>query len=271
MRVKRNTKVGTATTTTHAPSTNFDTRKMMVASAVTTAPRPLMVARLAHRGGRVRNQWTTNPVWERVKPVNTPMAKRGISSLVFPPTAIRSPAERPANTQMPFTNTWRSPRNAKEMGEIIVSCQQAGEDRQSAERGVCRQREDDGDGEGNDVIRPMPTHRFAHDLAEYGLVGSWSDVPASGQDRQAQQHEPQDHPEQEFGTPGPDHPGFFEEGHAVGDCLDPGERAAPRGERLEDQQQADDLQTVSTQERMTGLWNIEGQRVDQADRHKTGR
>ena len=235
MRVKRNTKVGTATTTTHAPSTNFDTRKMMVASAVTTAPRPLTVARLAHRGGRVRHQWTTNPVWERVKPVNTPMAKRGISSLVFPPTAIRSPAERPANTQMPFTNTWRSPR------------------------------EDDGDGEGDDVIRPMPTHRFAHDLAEYGLVGSWSDVPASGQDRQAQQHEPQDHPKQELGTLGPDHPGFFEEGHAVGDCLDPGERAAPRGERLEDQQQADDLQTVSTQERMTGLWNIEGQRVDQAD------
>ena len=71
---------------------------------------------VAPPGGRVRHQWTTRPDWERVNPVNTPMAKSGISSLVFPPTAISSTADRPASTQMPLAKTCRSPRSAKRWG-----------------------------------------------------------------------------------------------------------------------------------------------------------
>ncbi len=45
----------------------------------------------------------------------------------------------------------------------------------------------------------------------------------------------------------------------------PVERAAPRGERLKDQQQADRLQTVGAQKRMTRLGNVVRERVDQPD------
>ncbi len=87
-----------------------------MANPVTTAPNPLMVARCRQPGGRVRHQWTTNPVWERVKPVNTPMANSGISSLVLPPTATNKAPERTASTQMPLEKTWRSPRKANRWG-----------------------------------------------------------------------------------------------------------------------------------------------------------
>ena len=81
---------GMAMTTTQAPSVNLEMRKTMVAMAVTTAPMPLMTARRRQPGGRVLRQCTTRPVCERVKPMNTPMAKRGISVLVLPPTATSS-------------------------------------------------------------------------------------------------------------------------------------------------------------------------------------
>ena len=76
---------GTATTTTQAPSVNLVTRKITVATAVTTAPRPLMAARCCQPRGRLRHQCTTKPAWASVKPVNTPMANSGISLSVLPP------------------------------------------------------------------------------------------------------------------------------------------------------------------------------------------
>ena len=39
-------------------------------------------------GGRSRRQCTTRPVWESVKPTNTPIANSGMSVLVLPRTAI---------------------------------------------------------------------------------------------------------------------------------------------------------------------------------------
>ncbi len=104
---------GTATTTTHAPSVNFDTRKTIVATAVMTAPMPLMAARYRQRRGRSRRQCTTRPVWESVNPVKTPMAKRGISVFVLPRTASRSTPDITESAPMPNAKVWRSPRRAK--------------------------------------------------------------------------------------------------------------------------------------------------------------
>ena len=103
-------------TTTQAPSVNLETRKTMVAMAVTTAPIPLMVARRRQPGGRSRRQCTTSPVWDSVKPMNTPMAKRGMSVLVLPRTAMRSAAAMSDSTTIPLEKTWRSPRSAKRCG-----------------------------------------------------------------------------------------------------------------------------------------------------------
>ena len=109
-------KAGMAMTTTQAPSVNLETKKTMVAMAVTTAPMPLMAARRRHPGGRSFRQCTTRPVCDSVKPMNTPMAKRGISVLVLPPTATSSAPAMTASTTMPLAKTWRSPRMLKRWG-----------------------------------------------------------------------------------------------------------------------------------------------------------
>src|SRR5690349_19090957 len=70
---------GNASTTTQAPSVNFVARKTTVATVVTTAPRPLRLARYRQRGGRVRRQRTTSPLCDKVKPVKTPTAYSGMS------------------------------------------------------------------------------------------------------------------------------------------------------------------------------------------------
>ena len=84
--------------------------------AVMTAPSPLMTARRRQPGGRVFLQCTTRPVCDSVKPMNTPMANRGISVLVFPRTATSSAAAMTASTTMPFEKTCRSPRSVKRCG-----------------------------------------------------------------------------------------------------------------------------------------------------------
>ena len=109
-------KAGMAITTTQAPSVNFETKKTMVAMAVMHAPTPLMTARRRHPGGWVFRQCTTSPVCDSVKPMNTPMAKRGIRVFVLPPTAIRSAPARTASTTMPLAKVWRSPRMVKRWG-----------------------------------------------------------------------------------------------------------------------------------------------------------
>ncbi len=107
---------GTTTTTTQAPSVNLEIRKTMVARAVTTAPMPLSAAFRRQPGGRAALQCTTMPVWARVKPMNTPMANRGINVLVFPRTTTNSAAAAILRAQMPLEKTRRSPRRAKAWG-----------------------------------------------------------------------------------------------------------------------------------------------------------
>ena len=105
-----------ASTTTQAPAVNLVTRKITVATAVTTAPMPLMTARWRQRGGRVRRQCTTSPVWDSVNPVNTPIANSGISVWVLPPTATSSAPDKTASVQTPEANTCRSSRSENRCG-----------------------------------------------------------------------------------------------------------------------------------------------------------
>src|ERR1019366_6411233 len=224
-----------ATTTTHAPSTNLVTRKMIVATAVTVAPTPLISALRDQLGPRVRRQWTTRPDWAMVKPMNTPMANRGMSELVFPFTATSRAAENTASAQTPLPKTCRLSRQAEEVGQVVVASQQAGEDREPAEGCVCRKGQDQRDGEGHDVVGPVAADGVDHDLAQYGLPGTRLYVELVGEEGQAEQHHPQDGAEQQLGSLGPDHAGLTEERDAVGDCFDTGKRAAAGRERLEHQ------------------------------------
>jgi hypothetical protein len=107
---------GIATTTTHAPSVNLVIRKITVAAAVTSAPKPLTAARICQRGALVRHQCTTSPLCASVKPMNTPMANSGIIVLVLPFTTTSSTPDRTASAQMPLANTCRSPRSENRCG-----------------------------------------------------------------------------------------------------------------------------------------------------------
>jgi hypothetical protein len=119
MRVNSMISAGIASTTSHAPAVNLVTRNITVASAVTTAPVPLMIARYCQLGDRVRRQWTTIPVCDSVKPVNTPIANSGISLWVLPATAISKTPARPASVQMPKASTCRSSRCANRCGRKL--------------------------------------------------------------------------------------------------------------------------------------------------------
>lgn len=107
---------GTASTTTQAPSVNLLNRNIAVATAVTTAPAPLIAARWRQRGGRFRRQYTTSPDRDSVNPVNTPIANRGISAWVLPPTATSSAPDKTASVTMPGANTCRSSRSENRCG-----------------------------------------------------------------------------------------------------------------------------------------------------------
>src|SRR5450756_2796144 len=111
----------------------------------------------------------------------------------------------------------------------------------------------------------MPTDGGGHDLAEDGLVRSRTDMPTLGENRQAQQHDTQDHPEQELGSLCPNHPGLLEQGDTIGDRLNTSERATTGGERLQHQQHTYRLQPVGSQQGVTGLGRIQRQGMDQPD------
>ena len=72
----------------------------------------------------------------------------------------------------------------------------------------------------------MSAHGHTHDLAEHRLVRARPDVPASGQNGQAQQHCAQDDAEEQFCSLGPSCPGLLEQRDAVGDRLHTGQGAA---------------------------------------------
>ena len=91
------------------------------------------------------------------------------------------------------------------------------------------------------------------------------DVELAGQNGQPQQHGAQDRSEQELGALGPGHPGLLEQGHAVGDGLDPGQGTAPGRERLEHQQDRDRFDGAGGHQRVPGLRLTQAQGVDQAD------
>ena len=59
---------------THAPSTNFVTAMITATTADRKAPKALIAVPLRQPGSRSRRWCLVIPAWDRVKPVNTPMA-----------------------------------------------------------------------------------------------------------------------------------------------------------------------------------------------------
>ena len=230
-------KAGMAMTTTQAPSVNLETRKTMVAMAVMHAPKPLMAARRRQPVGRSRHQCTTSPACESVNPMNTPMAKRGMRVLVLPSDGDEERARHDREYHDAVAERLPVAPDGEEVGEVVVPCHQAGQDGEPAEGRVGGQGQHDRDGDGDDVVGPAPADGHGHDLAQDGLAGAGSDVPALGQDGEAEQHGAEDEAEQDFGPLGPHGPRLPEQGHPVGDRLHAGQRAAPGGEGLEDQEE----------------------------------
>ena len=245
---KSTTKLGTATTTTQAPSVNLEKRKTMVAIAVTAAP-------------------------DSVDRGSPPPPRRSLPPPVHDQTALgqgeagedadgeqrdqsvrvaldrdSSAAEVIASAQIPLENTCRSPRSANS-GAGNCPSQQAGEHGKATKGSVRGERQDKGDGERDHVVGPVTTDGHRHDLAEDCLVRSWPDLPAASEDRQADQHGPEDHPEQQLGALRPRGAGFFEERDAICDGLDAGQRAATGGERLQDKKDPDGLDRLGRDQR----------------------
>ncbi len=135
----------------------------------------------------------------------------------------------------------------EEVGQVVVPGQQAREDGQPAEGGVGRQGQHHGDGDGDDEVGPAAPHRHGHDLREHGLTAAGTDLPALGQDGKAEQHGAEDHAEEHLGPLGPHHPGFAEQRNAVGDGLDPGERAASGREGSQDEEDRHRLEAARGQ------------------------
>ena len=71
------------------------------ATAVSTAPRPLMAARPAQPSPRCSRQCLTMPAWDRVNPTNTPMANSGTSAWVSPRETTSRMAAATASTPTP--------------------------------------------------------------------------------------------------------------------------------------------------------------------------
>ena len=176
---EQETNVGTATTTTHAPSVNLEMRNTSVASAVTTAPMPL-TARADVPPGRsgpppVDDQ---SGLGQGESGEHADGEERdhlvGVPAHGDQKSADKPPAPDAVGEDLPVS------AQREEMGQVVVPGQQAGQDRQPAERGVGGQGQHDGDGERDDVVGPMPSDGHRHDLAEDRLVRSRTDVPSLG-------------------------------------------------------------------------------------------
>ena len=237
----------------------------MVAMAVTTAPMPLIMARRRQPGGRSRRQCTTRPVWDSVKPMNTPMANSGMSVLVLPSDGDQERGGQEGQDDDPVGEDLAVASQREEVRGIVVAREQAGEDREPAEGRVGRQGEHDRDRDGDDVVGPATADGHRHDLAEDGLPRSGADVPALREHRQAEQHGAEDDAEQHLGPLGPHGPWLAEQRHAVGDRLDAGERAAPGREGLQDEQDGDRLESARGQLRRAELLLVQAEGMDEAD------
>ena len=135
---------GTATTTTQAPSVNFVSRNTIVATAVTSAPDPLISGTVAPPGGLVRHQWTTSPVCESVNPVNTPIANSGIKPVRVP---VHGDEERRGHDRQgpdPVVEYLPVPAEREHVRHVVVPGEKRPENRQASERCVRRESEHEG-------------------------------------------------------------------------------------------------------------------------------
>ncbi len=211
MRLNSRISSGIAITTTQAPARNLVKRKIRVATAVTTAPVPLMTARRDHPRSRVRHQCTTSPACERVNPVNTPMANKRDEGVGVAAHRDEQCGRKAGECQHAVPEHETAVSDAEEMGQVVVSREQARQHRHPAEGGVRRQRQHQGDGQRDDVVGPVPPDRLGHDLAEHGLVRARLDMELVGEHREPEQHRAEDHAEQELGPLCPGHAGSLEQ------------------------------------------------------------
>ena len=87
--------------TIQAPCSNFSTSTITRTTSVISAPLALTISRHRQPESRPRNQWTTMPLWLRVKQTNTPTEYSGIRLVVLPWKATYRPAAMAARRMIP--------------------------------------------------------------------------------------------------------------------------------------------------------------------------
>ena len=120
----------------------------------------------------------------------------------------------------------------KKVGQVIVPRKQASQDRQTAERGVRGQTQDQGGGNAHDVVGPISSQGGGGHLTEHGLARPGADVEANDERSQAEEHHPEKHAKQKLGLLGPGYPRPAKLRDAIGYSLHLGKSATAAGEGL---------------------------------------
>jgi hypothetical protein len=130
---------------------------------------------------------------------------------------------------------------AQQVRQPVVVGQQAHQHRQAAEAGVGGQRQDQGDGDAGRVVGPAGAERAGGELGQHSDVAAGRHVLAADQDRQSDQHRPEQRAQHQLGPLSASGTRFPEGGDSVGDGFDPGQGRAAGGEGLQDQNHPDRL------------------------------
>ena len=189
-------KLGTATTTTHAPPVNLVKRKITVAVPVTERAEPV-------DGGTQpparRPQLAPMDDQTRLRQRESGEDADGEQRDEGVGVPAHGHQQRPGEDgqhEDPVGEHLAVAAQREEVREVAVPSQQAGQDGQTLEGGVGGQRQHEGDRHRHHEVRPVPADRHPHDLAQHGVTGTGGHVEAPDQDREAEQHEAEDHPDQ---------------------------------------------------------------------------
>ncbi len=102
-----------------APSVNLVPVTTMVATPVSSAPKPFSSALPCQPSQRSRYQCLTMPTWQMVKPTKTPIANSGTRLFTSPPEPTSSAAETIDRKSTPCRCTWWSARSANTCGRWL--------------------------------------------------------------------------------------------------------------------------------------------------------
>ena len=235
---------GMSTSTTHAPSRNLLAATSIATTPVVAAPMPLMSALRRHPRSVARcvYQRRTMPDWLSVKAMKTPTVYSGMSALTLPPNPTMRMMATAVSTTMPLLKASRSTAELEYPRQETVPREEAGQAREVGKGGIRGKDEQHRRGDLDQVVeRRARAHESARQLADdrllLGRIGHDAQLAGEEADAQEDQGEEAAHERDQ------DHArvtrlGRLEGRHAVSHGLGAGQRDRARGERAQDEQDA---------------------------------